>query len=139
MSDSKYHTHSNKFWICAMMEIEFIQLIRGSNCRYLLSVKPSAWIQVCWNKTCSGIVLGEGVEAIKTNQCCQWGRHSTYILANGSHLQKLPRLLLEPLHHHRLYVTSKQNLQPFVVLSWKDWQHWSHGELYGRWCIEHIS
>jgi hypothetical protein len=38
MSDSKFHTLSNKFWICAMMEIEFIQLISGSNYRYLLTV-----------------------------------------------------------------------------------------------------
>lgn len=126
----------NKDWIYTAHKRVQLQIF--INC-----VKPSACIQeVCSNKTCSGIILGKGVEAIKTNHCCQWGRHSTYILANGSHLQKLPRLLLEPLHHHRLNVTSNLNQEPFLVccaflkgLTTPK----SRGELYGRWYIEYIS
>jgi hypothetical protein len=92
-----------------------MKTIEYSECYQTLT--KGIFIEVCSNETCSRIVLGEGIEAIKN--CLHGGEASiplTYPPMNPLH-KDLPGLLVEPLHHHGLDVflqSESTTLQHFL-------------------------
>jgi hypothetical protein len=83
------------------------------------------WGLFKWNLY--GVVLGEGVEAIKNCPHGHWGRHPVDCVC-----KQLPGLLLELLHHWGLDILSDSNLWPFstflkgpkcMEVTW--WQVWA--------------